>query len=150
MSQRYEKLRDRLAGREIIILDGGIGSEMLRRGVTWEGHKVESEPDAIRSIHADYIRAGADVVSTNTFQLARRSYLNHFADLDHMRHIGAPDLEHRAAFRAGDRIVVQVIVLCAARGAEAFRAELGFRHGRKSLPQVESEPPLGGLRARCQ
>ena len=97
MNQRYEKLRDRLDRREIIILDGGIGSEMLRRGVTWEGHKVDSEPDAIRSIHADYIGAGADVISTNTFQLARRSYLNHFADLDHMRHIGAPDLEHRAA-----------------------------------------------------
>jgi methionine synthase I (cobalamin-dependent) len=97
MNQRYEKLRDRLERREIIILDGGIGSEMLRRGVTWEGHKVDSEPDAIRSIHADYIRAGADVISTNTFQLARRSYLNHFADLDHMRHIGASDLERRAA-----------------------------------------------------
>jgi methionine synthase I (cobalamin-dependent) len=96
MNQRYEKLRRRLERREIIILDGGIGSEMLRRGVTWEGHKVDSEPEAIRSIHADYIRAGADVISTNTFQLARRSYLNHFADLDHMRHIGAPDLEHRA------------------------------------------------------
>jgi len=97
MNERYERLRDRLERREIIILDGGIGSEMLRRGVTWEGHKVDSEPEAIRSIHADYIRAGADVISTNTFQLARRSYLNHFADLDHMRHIGAPDLEHRAA-----------------------------------------------------
>jgi methionine synthase I (cobalamin-dependent) len=97
MNQRYKKLRDRLERQEIIILDGGIGSEMLRRGVTWEGHKVESEPDAIRSIHSDYIRAGADVISTNTFQLARRSYVNHFADLDHMRHIGATDLEHRAA-----------------------------------------------------
>jgi methionine synthase I (cobalamin-dependent) len=97
MNQRYEKLRERLERREIIILDGGIGSEMLRRGVTWEGHKVDSEPGAIRSIHTDYIRAGADVISTNTFQLARRSYLNHFADVDHLRHIGAPDLERRAA-----------------------------------------------------
>ncbi len=96
MSVRYSKLKERLDHREIIILDGGIGSEMLRRGVTWEGHKVESEPDAIRSIHADYIRAGADVISTNTFQLARRSYLNHFADQDHMRRIGAPDIETRA------------------------------------------------------
>ncbi len=96
MNPRYTKLKDHLAHREIIILDGGIGSEMLRRGVTWEGHKVESEPDAIRSIHADYIRAGADVISTNTFQLARRSYMNHFADLDHMRRIGATDLETRA------------------------------------------------------
>jgi len=96
MKGRYTKLEERLARRDIIILDGAIGSEMLRRGVTWEGHKVESEPDAIRAIHADYIRAGADVVSTNTFQLARRSYANHFADLEHMRHIGAVDLESRA------------------------------------------------------
>ncbi len=96
MTERYAQLQERLARREVIILDGGIGSEMLRRGVTWEGHKVESEPEAIRAIHADYLRAGADVISTNTFQLARRSYLNHFADPDHMRHIGAPDLESRA------------------------------------------------------
>ena len=96
MNERYSKLKERLGRREILILDGGIGSEMLRRGVTWEGHKVESEPDAIRSIHADYIRAGADVVSTNTFQLARRSYANHFADAEHLRHIGPPDIETRA------------------------------------------------------
>ncbi len=96
MSERYSKLKERLDGREIVILDGGIGSEMVRRGVTWEGHKVESEPDAIRSIHADYIRAGADVISTNTFQLARRSYMNHFADREHMKRIGAPDIETRA------------------------------------------------------
>lgn len=96
MTARYEQLKGRIANREIVILDGGIGSEMLRRGVTWEGHKVESEPDAIRSIHSDYIRAGADVISTNTFQLARRSYANHFADRDHMRRVGATDIETRA------------------------------------------------------
>ncbi len=96
MNSRYGKLREQLDRREVIVLDGGIGSEMLRRGVTWEGHKVESEPDAIRSIHADYIRAGADVISTNTFQLARRSYMNHFADREHMKRVGAPDLETRA------------------------------------------------------
>lgn len=96
MNERYARLKDRLDRREIIILDGGIGSEMLRRGVSWEGHKVESEPDAIRSIHADYLRAGADVITTNTFQLARRSFLGHFADLDHLRRVGAADLETRA------------------------------------------------------
>lgn len=96
MTEPYARLKERLGKREIVILDGGIGSEMLRRGVTWEGHKVESEPEAIRGIHADYIHAGADVISTNTFQLARRSYLNHFADLEHLRRIGASDLETRA------------------------------------------------------
>src|SRR5436309_11156032 len=95
MPDRYSRLKHRLGCGEIVILDGGIGSEMLRRGVTWEGHKVESEPDVIRAIHADYIRAGADVISTNTFQLSRRAFLNHFKDLGHLRHIGVANLETR-------------------------------------------------------
>jgi S-methylmethionine-dependent homocysteine/selenocysteine methylase len=53
-------------------------------------------PDAICGLHEDYVRAGADVITTNTFQLARRSFLGHFRDEAHMRHIGAPDLETRA------------------------------------------------------
>jgi hypothetical protein len=32
---------------------------------------------------------------TNTFQLNRRSYRNVFRDAEHMRSIGAPDLEQR-------------------------------------------------------
>jgi S-methylmethionine-dependent homocysteine/selenocysteine methylase len=104
MADRYSKLKDRMGRREVIILDGGIGSEMLRRGVTWEGHKVESEPDAIRSIHADYLRAGADVISTNTFQLARRSYANHFADAEHLHHIGPKDIETRAPVLIGEGV----------------------------------------------
>lgn len=93
----YQSVKQRLQKGELVLLDGGIGSEMLRRGVTWEGHKVESHPEAIRSIHADYVAAGAHVVSTNTFQLARRSFLDHFCDENHMRHVGAPDLNTRAA-----------------------------------------------------
>ncbi len=96
MNARYAELKERLDRRQVVLLDGGIGSEMLRRGVTWEGHKVESEPEAIRAIHSDYIRAGADAITTNTFQLARASFRGHFADLDHMKRIGAPDLETRA------------------------------------------------------
>ncbi len=109
MTDRYQKLKDRLRRCELIVLDGGIGSEMLRRGVTWEGHKVESEPDAIRDIHADYIRAGADVITTNTFQLARRSYMNHFADPAHMQHVGAKDLEARppALIREGVKRAIE-------------------------------------------
>ena len=100
----YQAVRQRLERGEIVILDGAIGSEMLRRGVTWEGHKVESHPDAIRSIHIDYVAAGADVLSTNTFQLARRSFVGHFCNEEHMRHIGAPDLDTRASALIHDAV----------------------------------------------
>src|SRR5262249_14142365 len=74
---------------------GAIGTEILRRDSTWADHQLLKRPDVVRAIHADYIAAGADVISSNTFQLTRRGFLTHFKDLDRMRHIGAPDLEPR-------------------------------------------------------
>ena len=93
----YDAIRSRLQSGEVVILDGGIGTEVLRRDLTWADHQVIDRPDAIRGLHEDYIRAGADVLTTNTFQLARRSFLNHFRDEAHMKQIGAPDLDSRAA-----------------------------------------------------
>lgn len=92
----YDSVRQKLAEKKVVILDGGIGTEILRRNVSWADHQVTRLPDVIRSIHEDYINAGADVITTNTFQLSRRSFLNHFKDLEHMRHVGVRDLENRA------------------------------------------------------
>ena len=92
----YDFIRERLNQDRVVILDGAIGTEILRRDVSWHDHQVIYYPDVIRSIHEDYIKAGADVVTTNTFQLSRRSLSNHFRDLKHMRQIGARDLEERA------------------------------------------------------
>lgn len=92
----YDSVKEKLAEKKVVVLDGGIGTEILRRNVSWADHQVTRLPDVIRSIHEDYIKAGADVITTNTFQLSRRSFLNHFRDADHMRHIGARDLETRA------------------------------------------------------
>lgn len=94
--EAYEAVRQRLASGQTVLLDGGIGSELVRRGVRWRWHGLRTDPDAVQAVHEDYVRAGADVVRTNTFQLNRRTYLNVFRDRDHMRRIGAPDLDRRA------------------------------------------------------
>jgi len=57
---------------EIVILDGAIGTELQNRGVTmdtdaWCGSAMLGDPGIIRTLHADYIAAGADVITTNTF-----------------------------------------------------------------------------------
>ena len=93
----YDDIRARMISGETIILDGGIGTEILRRDLTWSDHQVLDRPDAIRGLHEDYIRAGADVITTNSFQLAKRSFLGHFRDEAHMNYIGVPGLEERAA-----------------------------------------------------
>jgi len=92
----YPAMRKRLAAGETVILDGAIGTEILRRHVTWADHQLASRPDFVRGIHEDYIRAGADVISTNSFQLCRRALYNHFRDEAHRRQIGATDLDDRA------------------------------------------------------
>ncbi len=92
----YAPIHDKLTRGETVILDGAIGTEILRRNVTWADHQLSNKPEFVRGIHEDYIRAGADVLSTNSFQLCRRALNNHFRDDSHRHHIGAKDLDQRA------------------------------------------------------
>jgi S-methylmethionine-dependent homocysteine/selenocysteine methylase len=77
------------------VLDGGVGSELVGRGVRWRVNGLRTDATVVAAVHDAYLDAGADVLRTNTFQLNRRSYRNVFRDAAHMRHIGAPDLEQR-------------------------------------------------------
>jgi S-methylmethionine-dependent homocysteine/selenocysteine methylase len=113
----YDAIRSKLSRRELVILDGGIGTEILRRNVTWADHQLASRPEFVRTIHEDYIRAGADVISTNSFQLCRRALFNHFRDDAHRRHIGARDLDDRA-----DRLLTASVHL-AREARERARAD---------------------------
>ncbi|TME90172.1 MAG: homocysteine S-methyltransferase family protein [Chloroflexi bacterium] len=102
----YAPVRARLDAGELVVLDGAIGTEILRREVTWADHQLQTRPELVRSIHSSYLAAGADVISSNTFQLSRRGFMQHFKDAEHMRHIGASGLETRWAelVQAGVRL----------------------------------------------
>jgi homocysteine S-methyltransferase len=69
-------LEERLRRGDLLILDGGTGTELQRRGVpmdgvAWSAAAMLHHGDTLREIHADYIRAGADIITTNTFAAAR-------------------------------------------------------------------------------
>jgi S-methylmethionine-dependent homocysteine/selenocysteine methylase len=56
----------------VILTDGGMGQELLRRsGATptplWSAKVLMDEPDLVRELHADFIRAGARVITVNTY-----------------------------------------------------------------------------------
>jgi S-methylmethionine-dependent homocysteine/selenocysteine methylase len=60
----------------IRILDGGVGSELRRRGIAlsplcWSAEANLTQADLLTTIHEDYIRAGADIVTANTFATSR-------------------------------------------------------------------------------
>lgn len=64
--------KDKLDNGEILLIDGAMGTELERRGVpmsdiSWSGASLLENPDAIVAAHEDYIRAGAEVIITNTF-----------------------------------------------------------------------------------
>ena len=71
----FENLQDRLAAGETILMDGGMGSEIERRGLisptTWSGGPMLTHPEAVRDIHQEYIKAGAEIIITNTFGTGR-------------------------------------------------------------------------------
>ncbi len=93
----YSAVKEKLDDGKVVVLDGGVGTEVLKRTGRWVRNGIEASPEVLREIHRDYIDAGAEVVTANTFQIARHTFLNFFHDLEHMRAIGAPGLEHRAA-----------------------------------------------------
>ena len=65
-----ERLGRVLAGEEFLVFDGAMGTQLQERGLA-AGELPEllclTNPDEIREVHASYVEAGADVVTTNTF-----------------------------------------------------------------------------------
>lgn len=58
------------------LLDGGMGRELRFRGVhipdsIWSAGALLTDPEVVYDIHRDYIFAGADILTTNTYGLVR-------------------------------------------------------------------------------
>jgi len=86
---------ERLSDPRPILLDGATGTELNRRGVDtalplWSAGALLNAPDVLRQIHADYLAAGAEVITANTFRTHRRSLAH--ASLSHR----ARELTHLA------------------------------------------------------
>lgn len=59
---------------DITILDGGMGRELERVGAPfrqpeWSALSLMEAPDMVRQVHEGYIRAGARVITTNSYAL---------------------------------------------------------------------------------
>ena len=72
----YHDVKRRLDAGEIIVLDGGTGTELQRRGAqmdpsAWCGPASLNNSELLTQVHLDYINAGADVITANTFASSR-------------------------------------------------------------------------------
>jgi methionine synthase I (cobalamin-dependent) len=61
---------DRLFAGGVVLCDGAMGTMLYDRGISLNLCYDElnlSQPQTIASVHAEYLRAGAEIVETNTF-----------------------------------------------------------------------------------
>jgi S-methylmethionine-dependent homocysteine/selenocysteine methylase len=68
----YDAIAAKWKRGDLVILDGGTGTDIQRRGVpmhgeTWCAEANLTHPLVVQAVHEDYIRAGSDVITINTY-----------------------------------------------------------------------------------
>ncbi|HEX3743751.1 MAG TPA: bifunctional homocysteine S-methyltransferase/methylenetetrahydrofolate reductase [Bryobacteraceae bacterium] len=79
LSTRAQEFREQLAQR-VMVADGAMGTMLYSRGVFINRCFDElnvAQPDLVRQIHREYVKAGAEILETNTFG-ANRARLSAF------------------------------------------------------------------------
>lgn len=61
---------------DIILLDGGMGQELIRRSPDdltqlWGGAVLRDHPHIVGGLHEEFVRAGASAITTNAYSLTR-------------------------------------------------------------------------------
>lgn len=71
-----EHLRRALRGEDLLVFDGAMGTQLQAHGLSQAGEMPEllnlSHAEEVCAIHADYVAAGAEVITTNTFGASAR------------------------------------------------------------------------------
>ena len=115
---------DALFKERIVIFDGSIGVLLQHKGLTEEDFRGErfknhpkllrndvdllclTRPDVVTSVHLDYLEAGADIVTTNTFTATPISQADYgLGDLAYEINRRGAEIARAAAGRYEDRFV---------------------------------------------
>jgi len=78
----YSLINEKLDNGKLVILDGAMGSELEKSGAKmdknlWCGTCSVEFPELVTKVHEDYIKAGADVITTNTYACTPISMKNY-------------------------------------------------------------------------
>ena len=137
-------IKDRLQSGEVLILDGAIGTELENHGIpqlhdaSW-AECLETHPQIVQKVHDDYIQAGADIITTNTYSTGP-NVLRKIKQADNIRNWNrsAVDLARRARDSALDTREIYIAGSVSAFGNGAMHYE-GIKDGIK---WGESDPSI--------
>ncbi len=65
----------------VLLLDGGLATELQQQGYVldtplWSAHLLQSNPEAIRRVHISYLEAGADCITSASYQASIAGFLS--------------------------------------------------------------------------
>ena len=158
---------ERLAAGTPIVADGGTGA-LLSSAVSRLRCPEEANlraPDSVIDVHLGYIRAGADLIETNTFGANRPKLAQHFLEDERLlgivaagpdragdEHLLAGDLARLASELHGSGVdlleLVLEEVLGELRAARAEGVRLDQLGARADEAEVEREDALGRAQVR--
>jgi len=74
----YASLKQHAENGGTILLDGAVGTQLQRLGVpmdntAWAATALASHPQVVLQMHRQYLDAGVDIITTNTFSSARHN-----------------------------------------------------------------------------
>jgi homocysteine S-methyltransferase len=118
----------------VMILDGGLATALEARGCDlndelWSAKVLLEDPDLIRDVHLDYLRAGADCIASTSYQ----------ASLQGFRRRGLDDRQGRDLLGLSVRLAVEA--------RDLFWAEPSNRVGREKPLVAASVGPYGAFLA---
>ncbi|MEE9132947.1 MAG: homocysteine S-methyltransferase [Gemmatimonadota bacterium] len=118
----------------IVVLDGGLATALEAHGYDlddelWSAKVLLEEPDLIRQVHLDFLEAGADCITTSSYQATLRGFSKR----------GLSDVEGVELLRRSVRLAVEA--------REAFWSEADNRRGRLRPLVAASAGPYGAYLA---
>lgn len=129
-----DPIRPFLEQQAVLIVDGGLATELEARGYDlsddlWSARLLQDDPGAIRQVHLDYLRAGADAVISASYQATVPGFMGK----------GMSEAEAEALIRRA--------VALTREARDAFWSEEGNRGGRLRPLVAASVGPYGAYLA---
>lgn len=63
----------------MVVLDGGLSTQLEHLGADfsgdlWTGRALLDNPDIVRQAHQDFVDAGAQIITSASYQVSRRDF----------------------------------------------------------------------------
>jgi len=145
----YAHTKKKLDNNELVILDGGTGTDIQRRGVkmdsdVWCAEANFTHPEVVRAVHDDYIRVGAEIITANTYASAPLMFNAHGRDDDMIEADRIAMRVAREAAAAADREITVAgsisVMRPIAKGTDDFDTSITFDEDKvRKLFDIKAE-----------